>query len=217
MHLKNRTSKSIGRALGYSDDDLTTPGHDALVLWIARNVQTLLAQTILNDLHDAHEAALIKLNDIVDAAAAKQRERRQVAGLAPQEYSRPSAVPAGRRWCTTYRPELEKKVPGGWIDVHISGAAYVDVDRTAQALRSVSWTLSVEVKTHIRSFGELLRQLRTYQDGLKQLRQRENPSNFSSGSHSHIYVAGPDDRFADDLRWQGFGFFKVAVPQEVQK
>lgn len=63
---------------------------------------------------------------------------------------------------------------------------------TWRTLRSPEQRFGFEAKVDIPSLGELIRQLRLYQ----QFR------------HHPLYVVSPDDRFAEQLVAQGFGFIK---------
>ncbi|MDB6104076.1 MAG: hypothetical protein JWO52_4075 [Gammaproteobacteria bacterium] len=203
------TSRSVGRALGYSDDDLATPGHDALVLWIRKNMYRVLEGTILENLQGRYVREHSRLQELEDGQL-----RKRFGEAVGDRKSRRVELPEGTPWFSYYKPELEKRVQGGWIDVYSCGEVYVEADYSRSdriELKPARWHLAIEVKTSIRSFGELLRQLRVYESALGDLTKFRPNSSVNHGP-TYVYVASPDDRFADDLRDQGFGFCKLDVP-----
>lgn len=211
MNIKKPTSrtKTIGRAFGYSDDDLSTPGHDALCLWARRNMWTLLQEMMVPPLWMLHEAVPGRVAEEENKRYQRDLERksRYPSGREP---NLPKTLPElSEKWFSWYKPELEKRIPGGWIDVYTSGNAYCDYVKNMHTgdpdWSRTEWRFAIEVKTTIRSLGELIRQLRVYQEWV-----RMRPP------FSQICVLSPDATFAEDLREEGFLFHVAQIPPSDQ-
>ena len=122
------------------------------------------------------------------------------------------------KWISWSIPKLEVKTQGGWIDVLIRGSVFPHtaeeggfwygerfVTAEERSHRLCGWECLVEVKTNIPSFGELIRQLREYKNGLWGLHQ--------SPKLGLVCVLSPDDRFAQAIRDEGFYFAKMDIPR----
>jgi hypothetical protein len=219
MPKRSTTSRQIGRRFGHSDDDLTTPGHDALVLWCRDHAQDLLEMYITPRLRQLHDQTIAEFRDSEKKRFAAEVTRHETELVRAKEIVRDCGasayVPAARppvpvrtvpkynndpkhdHWLARSKPILEKPISGGWIDVFISGYfnSHILPNHTWHAM---NWCLAIEVKTSIRSLGELLRQLRIYQQFTQ----------VSYHEHGHVSVVSPDGRFAADLEHQGFLFYK---------
>jgi hypothetical protein len=221
-------SRAIGRRFGHSDDDLTTPGHDALVLWCRDHAQDLLDMYITPRICELQQKAIDWF-----AECEKERFAREVASFntylvevaerkrrgdsnrpVPVREPRPirAAAKLPDKECVLDAPILEKPIPGGWIDVFLSGEFYADAH--ASGWSTAKWCLAIEVKTSIRSLGELLRQLRVYQQFMEQLQRYDSRSD-KQVTHAQVLVVSPDARFAQDLRQQGFYFYEPPVLRAV--
>lgn len=220
-----RTSKDIGKRLGYSDEDLSTPGHDALCIWACENAGSLVDQIACEFVNTRRNKEIdwFRKEEASRVAKAEENEksnekRRELYGKAGDAKAIESETKAPQltdddKEIEFDKPLLEVSVSGGWIDVLIRCVAkmsvYVsDIDyRTAMyiAPKRVEWgaghfDIAIEVKTSIRSLGELLRQLRVYEKAA------------ISGRPLLICVLSPDDRFATQIREQGFLFIRKDLP-----
>lgn len=149
------SSKDIGRRFGIQDDDLKTPGHDALLLWVDANA-----------------------SEIANRATGGQFVARDCVW----------EMPISRRGFTV-----------GYWDAWINTQRAPDAD-PEKWIRGIG----VEIKTTIPSLGELVRQLRTYQEYT--MDAREVP----------VVVVSPDARWATQLRSQGFFFIQPPDPRNEQ-
>jgi hypothetical protein len=198
-----KTSKGIGRALGYSDDDLTTPGHDALVLWVRDHWLELVSRFFKPQFLAARIANAKRFETSEAARFARETElhAQYPSGRNPTPLHLAPEPEALFSW---FPVEIEKRVPGGWIDVYGAGIAQIEIEVLRDLGEEVPvwvgprWELAVEVKTNIRSFGELLRQLRIYREFIG----KAGPQL----PYRHVCVVSPDTRFAADIEQQGFLF-----------
>ena len=165
---------------GFADGELKTPEHDRLLFWLKSNAAKL-----------------------IDEWFARPWDQKEIARPAWRGRQQPSS---GAVIPSRPAPKLEKMIDEsplitadrreylvGYLDLmaRISVPFLILID----GLYEVWWeqkAVGFEVKTAIRSYGELLRQLRTYE-------------RFFDGK---IAVVSPDDRFREAILEQGFHFIK---------
>jgi hypothetical protein len=169
------------------DRDILTDLHDQIMLWLDRNVETILSERF-SDMFSPQwkpdtvtgqlEQSGLELDELGEPPV------RIVKFDKLWEY--PITVKSGRR---------EDKYIIGFVDF------LVNVYYPQLTIRAKQWQIEYptmirfwfEVKTSIR-LGPLIRQIRAYQEFI--------------GKETVFTIVSPDDRYADTLRDQGIGFLK---------
>lgn len=221
-------AESLQARLGFSDPELKTPKHDAIMLWLDKEAKNIAKnfgiekKIICSD----QQQIIVRLRQGADKAvqnAVKEEEqkpslsrKRPVYDLA-QSWTGLSAevpeVPEIRITKVWEKPIMSDKYIVGFVDMSIEAVneeiciQYNLVsDYREQKLYLPRWStattgfeLLIEVKPSIVSVGELIRQIRMYQQYIK------SPRFFSN---FFFMVVSPDDRFADILKGQGIYFVK---------
>jgi len=178
---KNR-AKTIQQRFGFADNDLKTPQHDGIMLWLSQHADKILAAFV----SETEWGDISWLNDELAKHSRKPISQNEL----PQR--RPPRV-LSTIW---EHPVMSGKYIVGFVDMLIEYAT----DELVFSGKDFSWytamsshntTICVEVKSSIPSLGELIRQIRMYQQ-------------YQNG----IYVVvSPDARYADALRSQGIEFY----------
>lgn len=196
--------RSLMEQLGFSDPELKTPQHDAIVTWLDDNAHRLFdVEGADGDWAPEHvdrvvgEAARYDLPDRRTA----MRLRSQLPRRGPKERVR-------TRWETPV--ENRRGFVVGYIDLCVEVQLSVLVEHQESSstpvmlkrgwhTRRVYWC---EVKSKIESLGELFRQLRTYS------LYREA---------AEIVVVSPDARCRERIEAQGFGFIEAPSVVETRR
>lgn len=144
-------SKSIGKTMGLIDPDLTTPGHDAIMLAIARD-----HGHFINLLKRANISTEVDIDEVT--------------------FEAPVIVGSN-----------------GFVIGHLDVLYRCSNDKGGR------WKIGVEIKTSIKSCGELLRQINTYREALIGARDSYGTPR-SQGSVIMVVVA-PSDQLG---RWREF-------------
>lgn len=151
--------------LGFEDKELSTPEHDEIVLWVLRKSRQIVGRIVNDDCY------VDKVSAEIEVPSLSGGYQQRIVGYHDVVIS----------------AKVDMCGPCGMVEIK-------PISLFAERVRHYSLshivTLRVEVKTAIRSVGELVRQLRTV------------------GSN---VVVCPDDRFAGVLRDQGFFFIKAPV------
>jgi hypothetical protein len=220
---------------GFQDSDLTTPQHDSILLWLLDHAEDVIRylpdRTV--DLTAIHRAWLEeqlrelryyrKQNTHDDDADKKITAcRKQIEDLpAAWIYPVPLTIVQKR----SEQPVLNGTFPIGFVDLFIEtkgeepviSTSSSDVDKWEAALDSdpdlpgyclfkVQEHYYFEIKSRIPSLGEMIRQLRMYEQYIP------NPARqySSSRTNSRLGVVSPDRRFAREIRNEGFFFVPLS-------
>jgi len=193
-------AQTIQQRFGFQDGDLKTTKHDDIMLWLDQNIE-MVALSLLPTKHN-QEAISRHI-----AAADEFVNKHKIAdwtglGECPQfrvEIKTP-------RWEVPITTGRDNKYIVGFIDLAVRysitepyAMQEINYNPGPPVWRnSVSYeSLFFEVKTTIPSLGELIRQIRMYQQ-------------YTDGK---FIVVCPDDRFKEQLTNQGIGFVKYAPIQ----
>lgn len=198
--------------LGFWDEEVSKPDHDAIVQWAYRNVEHVL-RTACPALFDRGWTS----KDVGWFAPSDEVAGREAAELFMAKTPRPSPrvkskrleeVIATRSDSPRHRPRilgfgdlvLHTEVPAISPKGHMVG----NTERWKTGEFEVSWYryppdgVLVEVKSALPTLGELMRQIRTYQLGF----------------HGPVVVVAPDGRYAHMLQEQGVAF--VSCPGDLR-
>jgi len=192
-------ASTMAQRFGFADPDLTTPEHDALLLWLDKNVETFLRAKL----------ATVKQTAYTVRYFAGYPRREKIESLTPEQEEQLAKFPLGEtKWefrKTWECPILDKNYTIGFCDMMVNVTRQA---RNADALfegSSLSFEsvysedrIWFEVKPKIPSLGELVRQLNMYRTYTPMERW---------------FVVSPDTRWCEHLKAQGFGF--IAYGDEV--
>ena len=177
--LKKQSANTLQERFGFADDDLKKSEHDEILLWLDEHAEEFAKEII--EWTDEWPARLV----------AQKLKRYQGLGDPP-----PQEVRITKIWEQPVTNVGATKYVIGFLDmvVLVENTELEIVDRKWLALwpNEPQRTFGFEAKTKIPSLGELIRQLRLYQQYCRH----------------RLYVVSPDDRFAEQLLAQGFGFIK---------
>ena len=188
MATNNRQAQTMQQRLGFVDDDLKHPKHDDMVLEVEQHLDEIVSRL--------WEGSSLLGTPQREIAALRHRLPNIII---PDEI--PGITRGGISKVTWEYPVVSgNKYIIGYIDLHIFyegeyAGLWTEVGaRPTHARWSVthaSVTLNIEVKPALPSIGELLRQIRTYQEYLP---------------GQTFLVVCPDTRWAETLRKQGIYF-----------
>lgn len=222
---------TIQQRFGFRDNDLKTPLHDEILLWLDDNLNTVVEKIINYNLEwtpkelaqgDKYMKGLRRYCD---------GELSLLAGRQLSQDSRSQDDPI-RKWTCSPVPQkpTNVKIKSVWEDVISTGSSnvyvvgFIDLTATVHRPRlyleyeryhsnapdysqyiKTKWeigerlhTLHFEIKTAIKSLGELVRQIRMYQ----------------TYTRGDFFIVGPDARFAKPLASQGIGFVKYPMQNQ---
>lgn len=150
-------------AIGFEDHDLKTPEHDRIMLWVDLNADAVAAEAW----------KFFRINELSKTGKyGEHRAASEFVGVAKKTWEMPVLAGVGRVI--------------GFIDMRLD--CHGRFDQGGQD-RIVPVEINIEVKSTIKSIGELIRQVRAYHC-------------------EYFVVVCPDDRFAEIIRSQGIGFVK---------
>jgi hypothetical protein len=183
---KKRTSTL---PIAFTDDDLKTPVHDEIMLWLDAN-----AERLLGAIQDHRHEIAVHYHGLEVGHTVTTCVRFEVV---KKEWQKPIDV---------------NKIATGYVDMYIKYRAFpqewetfefedrfkrpeIDLAKCTpqDEIHFLQPFVGFEVKSSIASLGELIRQIRTYQIKFKGV---------------PFHVVSPDDRFATILEEQGIGFIK---------
>jgi hypothetical protein len=177
---------TLQEKFGFVDEDLRTPQHDAMLVWIDQHAEELIQEFFSIPTSWSEET--------IDQV---RKEAKRDLGEPPPR----KLVIESKIW--EYPIVTKTGFAVGFADM----AVMVRVPRnltfctfaSGPQQGAVEWHVEMsdervffEAKTSIRSVGELIRQIRLYQEYLK----------------GHYIVVSPDERFAEVLRGQRIHFLK---------
>lgn len=197
----------------FKDPDLHTPAHDAIMLWLEENAREIMFRHFEMDklIDEARQKveAFRKSNSLTeekspdfDAAMSSSIDSLDVL----VKWEVPVSFHGGQRYIDMLI-EGTLALPLSGMDPVEKNIEVEPVNRWDSGKRKVieyeiylgrylnKFKIACEVKSTIRSVGELIRQLRQY----------ESPDVL-------VAVVSPDDRFRDVIESQGFIFIKAPKP-----
>jgi hypothetical protein len=196
---------TIQQKFGFADKDLTTPKHDEIMLWLDANIIQVMAPKVSR--HTWSKDSIAGWRTRADQAMANDKDW---TGLGPiPDYP---DLTITKRWEYPITTGQGNKFIVGFIDMLATipeprlsvsditkrsrdGIWYRDsaISLPKWEVYSPSISACFEVKSSIPSLGEVIRQIRMYQQYLENVM---------------FYVVSPDDHFADAIRAQNIGFIK---------
>lgn len=179
---------TIQQKFGFRDEDLKKPDHDTMMLWLHANAEHVTNAVFWKDwteddlnFPDPWGYEYSKITYHVPPRIASIEKRPLSVKRKVWEY----AIMSGR-YCI------------GFVDMAVwYGEEHISVNRetsefTRNEMSTSSPQVHFEIKTTIPSLGELIRQIRMYQQYTR----------------AQFVVISPDDHFADALESQGIHFYK---------
>lgn len=223
---------TLQQKFGFQDDELRTPAHDALMVWLDQYVDSAFVDryptALSQDEIDSQIAAVKQENEkrLRDAEKKMSEDKEWMDGVT-NKFQKPMAESNYRRsldeyerikaYCESWNPgqppSIEVKIRKIWESPVMARndfmVGFIDmkvlVKHRFVRLEGGKWDESelycvqgddvylYEIKPSIPSVGELIRQIRMYQQ-------------YQDG---HYTVVSPDDRFASVLNGQGIEFLKA--------
>lgn len=204
---------------GFQDKDLTTPRHDEIMLWLDDNVERLIDEAF----PPTDEGWDVSSADMYDHLRRSKHRPAMLAALTPHLPARPPRRIAAR-WEAPVMTRGDYMVGFVDMQVTVEAPELFMTDDTAIALDAVTakrahedlpaqaledaipadpfgvsmvreLTVNIEVKTKIPSLGELIRQIRMYQQYL------------GVRDEHRFVVVSPDARFREAIERQGILFW----------
>lgn len=215
---QKKSPSTLAKRMGFQDPDLSTPEHDAIMLWLDTNIKQVVHGLYPDIPLEWTKTQLdVAEQDMFSAVAQFRKEIEKMNAYykepAEKELSEWSvtAAPVSMRIRSKVweHPIMSKQYTVAFIDMLVS------VETGSLAVTKGQWdsynqrlprwrdggdmSLAFEVKPTIPSVGELIRQI------------RHQGTYVCPGTK--FVVVSPDDRFVDILKNQGIKFIKV--PSEV--
>lgn len=189
-------AKTLQERMGFRDDELTTPKHDEIMLWLDENAERLGVSIASQHGHHKSWAHMARFEypELEECPSFRNNQVKVIRRTWEQPIKAANEFIVGFvdmliEIDTTVRIGAGKKDGKPFWGWH-------DEPRKLKAL--------VEVKPTISSLGDLIRQVRLYES-----------TNTSAGmkgfSLAYFYVCCPDNRFEKQLASQGIGFIKAEV------
>ncbi len=201
-------AQTMAQKFGFMDSDLTTPKHDAIMLWLDGELERIAATKTFHN----HPTYVWKWDDLETARRAGLPQLLQDGKLiVPPET--PIQILRRKVWEV---PILDRTYTIGFADMV---AVYEDRDLstsgTINALAAASQDQTVEVvtsnydtrrryfevKPSMTSLGEVIRQIRMYQT-------------YTATGGGEWWIVSPDTRFQTQIEAQGIKF--LSVPADIE-
>lgn len=197
----NNRPQTIAQRFGFQDPDLSSPKHDKLIIWLDREMTTIVDEILERPdrKYYANQYSTFPLSpkelekyDITNIGEYPDRDEEKLQIKKVWEYPilngsytvgfcdmcvRAAAVWKGKDIVFNYNNRIEKA-----DDVHYEASFYF------------------EVKPTIPSLGELIRQIRMYQNYTQE---------------GKWFVVSPDTRFKSLIEAQGIGFIEAPDPDSL--
>lgn len=208
--MENSKPNTLQQRFGFNDGDMKTPKHDEIMLWLNDNVRTVLSQ--LNSLPtDLLETRIEECRTDARFAIKNSRgEDFEWPGLGDVPEPKPPEISVIWEKPITTRSQfvvgfIDMLVKVEYWELDIAGIDWSGLVKTREKLvlsrynEAPRWQLFrntekivFEVKSTIPSLGELIRQVRMYQEFME----------------ATYVVVCPDDRFAAAIASQGIQFVR---------
>jgi len=204
-------ARTLSEKMGFSDPDLRTPEHDAIICWFEENALALLGPWLPN--HEKWSSR--EVSYITEAFSRHNKTAPQLPEI-PLPGSEYGPTIQLCRWEPVIVNARQFEV--GFMDLLVvvsypSLFCSTSNDNRASApeaitVRSEDFSFWIEAKPSVTSLGELFRQLGLYRKCI-----HECPQVGSGYIRQHkIIVVSPDDRQASRIQSQGYGFIKSPCP-----
>ena len=194
-------AKTIQQRFGFMDNDLKTANHDDIMIWLDNAVSSMLhmwlgcsQDWILDDFQFAYEDQYPRWGSIEKPFPDKQNTFESL-----HTPEKPKIDITSKVWeqpiYTGGEGYRQNKYIVGFADmlvIYKHPKLYYNIDSEEFNIYKDDRYVFFEVKSSIPSLGELIRQIRMYQQ-------------YVSGKW---LIVSPDDKFADQLNAQGIGFIK---------
>jgi len=213
--LKKQRANTLQERFGFADDDLKKPKHDEILLWLDKRAEEFIkeiiswtkvwpAQFVERKVEAVTRALKTRADSLRESIARFNNEQYRKALALIDSYEGlgeppPREFRMRKIWEDAVTNVGATKYVVGFLDmVVLVDNSELGVDDESQRLPKWYVTncaqegFGFEAKTAIPSLGELIRQLRLYQQYCRY----------------QLYVVSPDDGFAEQLVEQGFGFIK---------
>lgn len=206
MTASNRKPQTLQEKFGFHDDDLKTPQHDAIMMWLDTSIRQDAAEVFgfgKSWSETAGKRIVASFEEYREYCKTKNYTQHTL-----EIPTLPERTPPEILGCTWEHPiqNHQSKWISGFIDLRVDirvPTLQVDETRWYQGFTVQRFLAQriylIEAKPKITSIGETIRQIRFYQQ--------------HDGDGSCFYVATPDSRFAQIFRDQGIGF--IEVPKHV--
>lgn len=179
-------AKTLQERMGFRDDELATPKHDEIMLWLDENVERILT------LQGPWQYEQKEIDHLRWAAGVT------ITGCPPERH-----INIQKIWERPITSGVNNFIIG-FVDMEIVADEFklsfterkgiYTWDKAPIISRVASYM--VEVKPKIESLGEVIRQIRSYQ---------------VYSRNSKFYICCPDNRFEKQLASQGIGFIRAEV------
>jgi hypothetical protein len=206
---------TLQQKFGFVDSDLKTPKHDEIMIWLDAKMAEIVAK--LED-QQWTQRLIEEVKERYQDFVRQNRVEPPKLGNPPEK---PPIHEISKKWEHPITTGSENKFTVGFVDMAVSYSCpslsvtglelkYDDRGRALGFKTTPSWQIIhcgtkkvfFEVKTSIKSIGELTRQIRMYQVHEKEAR---------------FIVVSPDDHAEKVLKSQGIGFLKYTGDQEKLK
>jgi hypothetical protein len=200
MGTPKKRAATLQEKFGFCDDDMKSPQHDRIMLWLDGHAEELVREYFAMP-REWPEERIAEVRAQADAFVKKR-----FSALGWQGLGEPPARKfqiASKTWEKTIVARNGFTV--GFADMEVVVRFSSDLsfscseEPTLRTLPRIEWSVEInqehvifEAKTSIGSVGEVIRQIRLY--------QQHQPG--------HYVLVSPDDRFADLLRSQDIQFVK---------
>lgn len=187
--MSKKQAKTLLEKMGFKDDDLSTPKHDEIMLWLDRNIEAVINESLLAD------------------ETTTEHKRWAIRQHCPQE----TVNLLQAQWFKCIDKTWEKPVTTrtnytiGFVDLfaEFRGVGFKWRETNTFPVEDVwsfepnaLWiTCAFEIKSYIDSVGALIRQIRAYQVHAE--------TTWRSKPAPIWVVVSPDSRFEDTLMQQG--------------
>jgi hypothetical protein len=196
---------TIQQRFGFSDGDLKTPMHDEIMLWLDSKVGEIYIPKLIG----WNNNTLLEIEKFSLEYSQKHPEWEGfvIPDLVQPEITEKTwefAISSGNYVIGFLDLFVKVEIPG--LNLFTGIGSYqpkVHIDK-----RNTTHEILFEVKTSIPSLGELIRQIRFYQEYLPDGKDMRAAVGFADRKY---IVVCPDDRFKEPLAQQGIGFLKYEL------
>lgn len=218
MPREKRTQTQIEK-YGFKDNELTTPGHDAICMWIEDNIQSILSHLLgINEyLSEAQIQRVLRQYEtvkqhILTRSFAKTIPHDQEISCQKEileslkTYKLPPISNIKVGWEPALRNSREFEV--GFLDmvatckVPVAGCSGSEVEDLVVTSGYEKRRIWFEAKTKISSLGELFRQLSFYRNYIK---------------NDTLVVVSNDMKYKDRIIQQGYHFLEPTLEEKKEK
>jgi len=184
----NRKDKAMNQSKGFVDDDLKTDDHDRIMIWLDGAVDNIISKK------GGSAKITEKIWELPITTGSPGYSQKRIVGY----------VDMFVRYVQETRMESEEEVEQRMRRCENIDSLKFDDEKNRLLSTSPNpiksqFVVLFEVKSRIKNIGEVIRQIRQYQQYL---------GGYDIHNQKYLIVS-PDDRFKDILKSQGIGFMKV--------